>query len=107
MDPTFMHNHLRRPIYVSQLYTPQNQLCYAFGFIVLLEQHVISKLLTSNPNCQPQRKGKKVPGYWNNLECSNDPRGYVVWGLNAPGRVSHGKQALGDGSDKDWFKNPS
>ncbi|MEQ2311738.1 hypothetical protein AMECASPLE_023727 [Ameca splendens] len=34
------------------------------------------------------------------FECSNDPRGYVVWGLNAPGRVSHGKQALGDGSDK-------
>ncbi|MEQ2286077.1 hypothetical protein AMECASPLE_038428 [Ameca splendens] len=32
------------------------------------------------------------------FECSNDPRGYVVWGLNAPGRVSHGKQALGDGS---------
>ncbi|KAK5617647.1 hypothetical protein CRENBAI_002383 [Crenichthys baileyi] len=28
------------------------------------------------------------------FECSNDPRGYVVWGLNAPGRVSHGKQAL-------------
>ncbi|MED6258566.1 hypothetical protein ATANTOWER_009115 [Ataeniobius toweri] len=26
------------------------------------------------------------------FECSNDPRGYVVWGLNAPGRVSHGKQ---------------
>ncbi|MED6268758.1 hypothetical protein CHARACLAT_025631 [Characodon lateralis] len=35
------------------------------------------------------------------FECSNDPRGYVVWGLNAPGRVSHGKQALGDGSDKE------
>ncbi|MEQ2256445.1 hypothetical protein ILYODFUR_024281 [Ilyodon furcidens] len=41
------------------------------------------------------------------FECSNDPRGYVVWGLNAPGRVSHGKQALGDGSDKERFKNPS
>ncbi|MEQ2241420.1 hypothetical protein ILYODFUR_025080 [Ilyodon furcidens] len=26
------------------------------------------------------------------FECSNDPRGYVAWGLNAPGRVSHGKQ---------------
>ncbi|MEQ2269092.1 hypothetical protein XENORESO_021873 [Xenotaenia resolanae] len=37
------------------------------------------------------------------FECSNDPRGYVVWGLNAPGRVSHGKQALGDGSDKESF----
>ncbi|KAK5620481.1 choline dehydrogenase 3 [Crenichthys baileyi] len=41
------------------------------------------------------------------FECSNVPRGYVVWGLNAPGRVSHGKQALGDGSDKELFKNPS
>ncbi|MEQ2305232.1 hypothetical protein AMECASPLE_035655 [Ameca splendens] len=41
------------------------------------------------------------------FECSNDPRGYVVWGLNAPGRVSHGKQALGDGSDKEQFENPS
>ncbi|MED6274143.1 hypothetical protein CHARACLAT_013486 [Characodon lateralis] len=41
------------------------------------------------------------------FECPNDPRGYVVWGLNAPGRVSHGKQALGDGSDKERFKTPS
>ncbi|MEQ2248847.1 hypothetical protein ILYODFUR_023216, partial [Ilyodon furcidens] len=37
------------------------------------------------------------------FECLNDPRGYVVWGLNAPGRVSHAQQALGDGSDKDTF----
>ncbi|MEQ2198758.1 hypothetical protein XENOCAPTIV_017848 [Xenoophorus captivus] len=39
------------------------------------------------------------------FECSNDPSGYVVWGLNAPGRVSHGKQAIGDRSDKERFKN--
>ncbi|MEQ2289983.1 hypothetical protein AMECASPLE_038732 [Ameca splendens] len=41
------------------------------------------------------------------FECLNDTRSYVVWGLNAPGRVSHGQQALGDGSDKDRFKIPS
>ncbi|MEQ2230130.1 hypothetical protein ILYODFUR_026115 [Ilyodon furcidens] len=41
------------------------------------------------------------------FECWNDPRGYVVWGLNVPGRVSHGKQAPGDGSDKERFKTPS
>ncbi|MED6257922.1 hypothetical protein ATANTOWER_000575 [Ataeniobius toweri] len=46
---------------------------------------------------------KVVEGF----ECSNDPRCYVVWGLNAPGRVSHGKQSLGDGSDKERFKMPS
>ncbi|MED6285873.1 hypothetical protein CHARACLAT_033630 [Characodon lateralis] len=38
------------------------------------------------------------------FERLNDPRGYVVWGLNAPGRVSHGKQALGNGSDKERFE---
>ncbi|MED6278484.1 hypothetical protein CHARACLAT_024365 [Characodon lateralis] len=38
------------------------------------------------------------------FECWNDPRGYVVQGLNAPGRVSHGKQALGYGSDKERFR---
>ncbi|MEQ2236111.1 hypothetical protein ILYODFUR_009096 [Ilyodon furcidens] len=41
------------------------------------------------------------------FECSNDPSSYVVRGLNDPGRVSHGKQALCDGSDKERFKTPS
>ncbi|KAI3359443.1 hypothetical protein L3Q82_002939 [Scortum barcoo] len=31
--------------------------------------------------------------------CPNDPRSYVVEGHYAPGRVSHGKQVLGDGPD--------
>ncbi|MEQ2239486.1 hypothetical protein ILYODFUR_004943 [Ilyodon furcidens] len=39
------------------------------------------------------------------FDCWNNPRGYVVRGLSAPGRVSHGKQALGDGSDKERFRH--
>ncbi|KAI3369124.1 hypothetical protein L3Q82_026083 [Scortum barcoo] len=31
--------------------------------------------------------------------CPNDPRSYVVEGHYAPGRVSHGKQVLGDGPE--------
>lgn len=31
---------------------------------------------------------------------SSDPSSYVVWDLDVPGRVTQGKQILGDGTDK-------
>ena len=40
------------------------------------------------------------------FEYPNDPRSYVVGGSFAPGRVSHGRLVLGEGSDKERFKSP-
>ena len=41
-----------------------------------------------------------VPHNW---MCPNDPRSHAVGGSFAPGRASHGRLVLGEGSDKDRF----
>lgn len=38
--------------------------------------------------------------------CPSNLRGYVDKGLSSPGRLSHGKLVLGEGPEKESFKNP-